>query len=68
MAKMILVNDSMQMIMKDQSGNTLRSVIHFGAFKENREKLFKGAPSIEIEEADFDRLAAKYASPYYDHY
>lgn len=55
------------MIMKDQSGNTLRSVIHFGAFKENREKLFKGAPSIEIEEADFDRLAAKYASPYYDH-
>ena len=64
----ILVNDSFQLEMKDgSSGETLRSIIHFGADTQKLdEHLFKGKKELKVKEVDFNQLALNYCSPYGD--
>lgn len=62
--KGVLVNGDFQLELKDSDGKLLRSIIHFGAFKDKREQLFKGKETIEIDIEDFDDIAYKYCSHY----
>lgn len=64
----ILVNDSLQLMMKEvESGNTIRSIIHFGAYTEKLDKhIFKGKKELRVKEVDFDDLAYTFCSPYGD--
>ena len=59
-----LINDDFQLVLKDQDGNQVRSIIHFGAFKERRESFFKGRKEILIKKEDFDELAELLCSRY----
>ena len=64
----ILVNNSLQLIMKEaESGNTIRSILHFGAYTEKLDKhIFKGRKELRVREVDFDELAYNFCSPYGD--
>lgn len=64
MEKGILYNNDLQMELKDLKGNTLRTILHFGAWKETREMFFKGRECVEIDVKDFDNIAFNYCSPY----
>jgi len=62
----ILVNDSLQLEMKEvESGNTIRSIIHFGADIEKLDKhIFKGKKELKVREVNFDDLAYNFCSRY----
>lgn len=64
----ILVNGSVQLEMKEvESGNTIRSILHFGAYTEKLDKhIFKGKKELRVKEVDFDELAYNFCSPYGD--
>ena len=62
----ILVNDSFQLEMKEvESGNTIRSIIHFGADTEKLDKhIFKGKKELMVREVNFDELSYNFCSRY----
>ncbi len=64
----ILVNDELQLKMKEvESGNTIRSILHFGAYTEKLDKhIFKGKKELTVREVDFNQLARNFCSPYGD--
>ena len=64
----ILVNDRLQLMMKEvESGKTIRSIIHFGAYTEKLDKhIFKGKKELRVREVNFDELAYHFCSPYGD--
>ena len=64
----ILVNGSVQLGMKEiKSGNTIRSILHFGAYTEKLDKhIFKGKKELRVREVNFDELAYNFCSPYGD--
>lgn len=64
----ILVNDRLQLEMKEvESGNTIRTLIHFGAYTERLDKhIFKGKKELRVREVNFDELAYNFCSPYGD--
>ena len=62
----ILVNDSLQLVVKEaESGNAIRSIVHFGAYTEKLDKhIFKGKKELRAKEVDFDELTYNFCSPY----
>lgn len=64
----ILVNGSVQLGMKEiESGNTIRSILHFGAYTEKLDKhIFKGKKELRVREVNFNELAYHFCSPYGD--
>lgn len=60
-----LINGPYALMLEDDKGVNLRSIIHFGGYTQKLNKnLFKGKKELLYEELDFDELAKKYCSPY----
>ena len=63
----VLINDDSQLIMKDESGETITSILHFGAYNDKLDEfVFKGKKTLRVKEIDFNQFTEKFCSPYGD--
>lgn len=63
----VLINDDLQLIMKDESGETITSIFHCGGCYDTLDEfVFKGEKTLRVKEIDFNQFAEKFCSPYGD--
>jgi len=53
--------------MKDESGETITRILHFGAYTDKLdEHIFKGKKELRVKEVNFEELTYNFCSPYGD--
>ncbi len=63
----VLINDDSQLIMKDESGETIKRILHFGAYTDKLDEyIFKGEKELRVKEVNFEELTYNFCSPYGD--
>jgi hypothetical protein len=56
----VLINDDLQLIMKDESGETITSILHFGVYNDKLDEfVFKGKKTLRVKEIDFESVCRK---------